>query len=69
MKQLLIPSLGMAMAATSAQSAEVQIASQGPVVELTVMEQVEAEPDLVTVGAGVSTNATTAVEALRLNSE
>lgn len=69
MKQLLIPSLGMAMAATSAQAAEVQIASQGPVVELTVMEQVEAEPDLVTVGAGVTTNATTAVEALRLNSD
>lgn len=68
MKQLLIPSLGMAMAATSAQAAEVQIASQGPVVELTVMEQVEADPDLVTVGAGVTTDATTAVEALRLNS-
>lgn len=68
MKQLVIPSLGMAMAATSAQAAEVQIASQGPVVELTVMEQVEADPDLVTVGAGVTTNATTAVEALRLNS-
>ena len=68
MKQLLIPSLGIAMAATSAQAAEVQISSQGPVVELTVMEQVEADPDLVTVGAGVTTNATTAVEALRLNS-
>ena len=32
--------------------AEVQLTSTGPVVELTVHESVEAEPDLVTVGAG-----------------
>lgn len=53
----------------SAQAADVQIASSGPVVELTVMEEVEAEPDIVTVGAGVTTNAPTAVEALRQNSQ
>ncbi|QZD95818.1 SIMPL domain-containing protein [Qipengyuania gelatinilytica] len=68
MKQLLVPSLGLAMIGGSAHAAEVQISTEGPVVELTVMEQVEADPDLVTVGAGVTTDAPTAVEALRLNS-
>ena len=53
----------------TAQAAEVQIASSGPVVELTVMEEVEAEPDIVTVSAGVTTNAPTAVAALRENSQ
>lgn len=63
-----IPALACAAIATSANAAEVQIASQGPVVELTVIEQVEADPDLVTVGAGVTSEAQTAVEALRKNS-
>jgi uncharacterized protein YggE len=48
-------------------AAEVQVTSTGPVVELTVNESVEAEPDIVTVGAGVSTQARTAVEAMRTN--
>lgn len=56
-----------AVAATGAQAADIQIASQGPVVELNVTESVDAEPDLVTIGAGVTTNARTAVEAMRLN--
>lgn len=56
-----------AVAATGAQAAEVQIASQGPVVELTVMETVDADPDLVTVSAGVTSDAPTAVEAMRQN--
>lgn len=50
------------------QAAEVQIAATGPVVELTVTENVEAEPDEVTIGAGVTSEAPTAVEALRANS-
>ena len=49
--------------------AEVQLTSTGPVVELTVHESVEAEPDLVTVGAGVTTQASTAVEAMRANAQ
>jgi len=53
---------------TPVHAAEVQIAASGPVVELTVTENVEAEPDEVTVGAGVTTEAPTAVEALRTNS-
>lgn len=50
------------------QAAEVQIAASGPVVELTVTENVEAEPDEVTIGAGVTSEAPTAVEAMRGNS-
>lgn len=56
-----------ALAAPAA--AEVQLTSAGPLVELTVHESVEAEPDLVTVGAGVTTQAPTAVEAMRANAQ
>ena len=60
---------GASVAATGPVSAaEVQIAATGPVVELTVMEQVDAAPDLVTISAGVTTEAQTAVDALRQNS-
>jgi uncharacterized protein YggE len=48
-------------------AAEVQVAATGPIVELTVNESVEAEPDIVTVGSGVTTQARTAVEAMRTN--
>ena len=54
--------------ASSAHAAEVQITASGPVVELTVMEEVDAAPDLVTISAGVQTEAQTAVAALRQNS-
>lgn len=50
------------------QAAEVQIAASGPVVELTVTESMEVEPDQVSVGAGVTSEAPTATEALRANS-
>ena len=64
-----IPAAAAAMAmASSAHAAEVQIPVSGPVVELTVVEEIQAEPDLVTVSAGVTTDAPTAVEALRQNS-
>lgn len=56
-----------ALAAPAA--ADVQLTSAGPLVELTVHESVEAEPDLVTVGAGVTTQAPTAVEAMRANAQ
>ena len=48
-------------------AAEVQVTTSGPIVELTVNENVEAEPDIVTLGAGVTTQARTAVEAMRTN--
>jgi len=62
----LLASTGVAFA--PAHAATVEIEAQGPVIELSVFESVTAEPDLVTIGAGVSTQARTAVEAMRLNS-
>ncbi|HEY6814538.1 MAG TPA: SIMPL domain-containing protein [Croceibacterium sp.] len=61
-----LPLIAASLLATPA-AAEVQVAATGPVVELTVNENVEAEPDLVTVSAGVTTQARTAVEAMRAN--
>ena len=52
----------------TAQAAEVQIVTQNPVIELSVYEQIEVEPDTATVSTGVQTDADTAVEALRRNS-
>ncbi|MBV7259632.1 SIMPL domain-containing protein [Erythrobacter crassostreae] len=56
------------MTAAPALAATVEIASQGPVIELTVSENVTTSPDIVTIGAGVTTEARTAVEAMRQNS-
>ncbi|MEP3420179.1 MAG: SIMPL domain-containing protein [Erythrobacter sp.] len=56
------------IAAFPAHATSVEIAAEGPVIELSVYESVTAEPDLVTIGAGVSTQAPTAVEAMRQNS-
>lgn len=55
--------------AAPAQAAEIQIQSQGPIVELTVNESVTAAPDIVQVGAGVQTRAPTAVGAAQTNAE
>ncbi len=49
-------------------AAEVAIAANGPVVELNVFESVEVAPDIATIGAGVTTEAPSATEALRRNS-
>ena len=54
--------------APAALAAEVDIEAQGPVIELNIYETVEVEPDMATIGAGVSTEAPTAVAALRQNS-
>ncbi len=67
-----LPALAAAAAAAavpiaSAQAAEVSIEAPGPVVELQVSQQVLGEPDKAMVGAGVTTRASTAVEAMRLN--
>ena len=48
-------------------AAEVEIVSEGPVVRLSVTETVEAEPDMAQISAGVTTEARTAVEAMRAN--
>jgi len=47
----------------------IEIETTGPVIELSVYESITAEPDIVTIGAGVTTEAPTAVEAMRLNAE
>ena len=64
-----LPLLVGAAAVSPAMAAEVQIAAQGPVVELSVNEMVKARPDIVTVGAGVSTDAPTAVAAMQQNAK
>ena len=56
-----------AFAATPAMAANVDIAVQGPVVEITASETVQSEPDQATVGAGVTTRARSAVQAMRDN--
>ena len=52
----------------AALGANVEIATGGPVVELNVYESVNVAPDTATIGAGVTTEAPTATEALRQNS-
>jgi hypothetical protein len=49
-------------------AANVDIAATGPVIELNIFESVETAPDIATIGAGVTTDAPTATEALRQNS-
>ena len=53
MTRYVLPLLAATVLATPA-AAEVQVTNSGPVVELTINENVEAEPDLVTLGAGVT---------------
>ena len=56
----------LALPAT-AHATQVEIEAEGPVIELSVYESVTAAPDLVTIGAGVTTEARTAVEAMQQN--
>jgi hypothetical protein len=48
--------------------ANIELKANGPVVELSVFESVSVAPDIATIGAGVTTEAPTATEALRRNS-
>jgi uncharacterized protein YggE len=52
-----------------AHAAEIQIAVQNPVVELSVEQVVHADPDTARIGAGVTTRAATASEAMRQNAQ
>lgn len=54
-------------ATVHANAAEIQIAVQNPVIELTVNEVVQSAPDTAQVGAGVQVRAPTASEAMRQN--
>lgn len=62
--------LGVAALALSpvAYAAEIEIEVEGPVVELTIFETIDVEPDMATISAGVTTQAQTATAALRQNS-
>ncbi|MEM7779783.1 MAG: SIMPL domain-containing protein [Pseudomonadota bacterium] len=62
---LVIPAATLPSAAYATQ---VEIEAEGPVIELSIYESIAADPDLVTIGAGVTTEARSAVEAMRLNS-
>jgi uncharacterized protein YggE len=64
-----IAPFALALLASPAAAAEIQIASQGPVIELTVTEMADAKPDVAQVSAGVTTRAMTANEAARLNAQ
>lgn len=64
---LLLASAALLVAPAAAFAQQVEIEADGPVIELSVFESVTAEPDLVTIGAGVTSQARTAVEAMRLN--
>lgn len=69
MNRFALPLAAMAAVAVPAHAADVTVAAQGPVIELSVAETVKGRPDLADVGAGVTTEAPTAVEAMRLNAE
>ncbi len=64
-----LPLAAMGATVAPASAAEIQITSQGPVVELAVNEVVHSAPDVAQLGAGVMTRAATAREALTLNSQ
>jgi uncharacterized protein YggE len=63
-----LAALALALPAAALAAPNIEIEASGPVLELSIYESVAAEPDMVTIGAGVSTEARTATEALRLNS-
>jgi hypothetical protein len=64
----LIAASALTVPATALTAAEIEIEAGGPVVELNVFESVEVAPDVATIGAGVTTEAPSATEALRQNS-
>ncbi len=65
---LAVAASALALPATGLAAAEVALKANGPVVELSVFESVTVAPDIATIGAGVTTEAPTATEALRTNS-
>lgn len=69
MKNLALPLAfgAAAFAIASPALADVQVTTNLPVVELSATETVKGDPDLATISAGVSSRASTAVEAMRVN--
>lgn len=64
---LLLAAASPLSAPIMARAAEVQIASEGPVVEIGVSKSVMAKPDIGTIGTGVTTREPTAKGALQSN--
>ena len=64
----LIAASALTLPLSNLAAANVEIDANGPVVELSVYESVDVAPDTATIGAGVTTEAATATEALRQNS-
>ncbi len=64
----LMAASAMTLPSDAIAAAEVDLKATGPVVELSVFESVSVAPDIATIGAGVTTDAPTATEALRQNS-
>ncbi len=68
MTRYALPLIAISALSAPAAAAEIQIATTGPVVELTISESVAADPDVADISAGVTTQAQSAVEAMRANS-
>jgi uncharacterized protein YggE len=64
----LLAASALALPVQTLAAAEIAISADGPVVELNVFESVSVAPDIATIGAGVTSEAPTATEALRQNS-
>lgn len=64
-----LPVLAATAAIATPARAEIEITANGPVLELSLNESVETRPDIADIGAGVTTNAPSAVEAMRANAE
>lgn len=62
-----LPLFAAAALAAPASAASIQIATNGPVVELNVTESVKQKPDMATISAGVTTRAQTAQQAMQQN--
>lgn len=58
----------VAMAPTAALATEAESKAQTPLVELAIYEEIELAPDVAVIGAGVTNEAPSAVEAMRQNS-
>lgn len=65
---LIAAATALTLPAAAIAAPQVDIKANGPVVELSVYETVDVAPDTATIGAGVTTEAPTATEALRQNS-
>jgi uncharacterized protein YggE len=64
----LLAASAIALPATSLAAAESACKAEGPVIELSIYESISLAPDIATIGAGVTTEAPSATEALRQNS-